>query len=592
MRHTDKKWAWSPSPSTPARHHAQRAGGRVAFAAALAIAIFLAPSAASAQGQGPPPAVREAIDALLAMLQSDDEAGAVEFAEARLSESYRNELGDGVLEHLEQLREGTRDAFGDVGVEREDDGSMRLNLRGSREAVLRLELDESSGRFGRLELLEDDPAATGDGRESIADQRLRAIEMLRPTPEARATFRAEHLAPELRSPDAISDDTLDTIARAAAAAGSVGINVRGDEYVIELRGGSALDVFVRIGDTEPFLIESLRTSTHDENAARAAPEPLAWDDLEAEVAEAGAGWFSGTILAVRDGEVVLHESYGEADRASGRPNTNQTIYGIGSMPIDFTRAGIYLLKQRGALDLDDPISRFYPDAPEDKASITVAQLLSGRSGLPNFHHEATDADFDLTWIDRAEAERRILSQPLLFDPGTDRTNSHSAFVLLAAIIERVSGQSYEEFLRADFFEPIGMTRTGFYGDWGDHDVAEFAVGYGSDSVGEPNVPPNWGPTSWLIMGSGGMYSTPTDMHRWFTAMRGGEILTGDARDGYLDRSHASGASDRGFLFVHAWDGGESMIFLAQNSAVDAPEASDFRRRLMALVSGPGTRPGR
>lgn len=561
------------------------------------VCLALSLSAIAAPQQGPPPAVRAAIDALVQMLQASDEASAKAFAEARLSDAYRQTLGDGVIAHLTRLREATRGAFGEIGVERDQDGSMSLMLSGDREAVIQMRLNETSGKFDRL----DTPGGSGapgggavGGGESAGDaersatvgRRIRAIEALRDTPAAFAEFRAEHLAPALGSPDTLGDDVLRTIARAAMASGMVNVGLQGNEYLVRLDGGASADIFARIGPEAPFLIEALRVATGDAAGPRREPppvEPLSWDALEGAIDEAVAWGFSGTVLAVRDGRVVLHQSYGAADRATGRPNTNDTIYGIGSIPIDFTRASIYLLVQRTALTLDDPISRFYPDAPDDKATVTIRQLLTSASGLPNFHHVATDEDHDLTWIDRATAEARILAQPLLFDPGTGSSNSHSAFGLLAAIVERVSGQTYGAFLRTNFFEPAGMTRTGFYGDLDGHAVTDFAVGHDGNRAGQPNIPPNWGHTSWLVMGSGGMYSTPADMHRWFSTLRSGKVLTGDALAGYLRRGHAIGASDRGFLFVHAWAGGDSMVFLAQNSHLDRPETSALWRRLATLA---------
>jgi CubicO group peptidase (beta-lactamase class C family) len=111
-------------------------------------------------------------------------------------------------------------------------------------------------------------------------------------------------------------------------------------------------------------------------------------------------------------------------------------------------------------------------------------------------------------------ERRIFAAPLLFAPGSQRRHSHAAFGLLASLIERASGASYGDYIRARVFEPAGMRRTGFYGDRMGLNVDQFAVGGGPRFVGRPNIPPNWGPTSWLVMGSGGMVSTLADLERF------------------------------------------------------------------------------
>jgi CubicO group peptidase (beta-lactamase class C family) len=106
-----------------------------------------------------------------------------------------------------------------------------------------------------------------------------------------------------------------------------------------------------------------------------------------------------------------------ADRERGRPNTTDTIYAIGSVPIDFTKAAILKLAEMGRLRTSDPITKFFAEAPEDKRAVTIDHLMTGRSGLPNFHHDSgMDADPDLTWIDRPTAIRRILSPPAKVAP--------------------------------------------------------------------------------------------------------------------------------------------------------------------------------
>lgn len=92
--------------------------------------------------------------------------------------------------------------------------------------------------------------------------------------------------------------------------------------------------------------------------------------------------------------------------------------------------------------------------------MTIAGILAGRSGLPDFHDTADDWDPDLAWIDRETAVRRIMAQPL-FEPGTDRAHSHSAYVLLAAILERATGRGYAGLARSEILNPLGMDRTGF-----------------------------------------------------------------------------------------------------------------------------------
>src|SRR4029078_1111199 len=170
------------------------------------------------------------------------------------------------------------------------------------------------------------------------------------------------------------------------------------------------------------------------------PPPVSWATLEQRVSWEAEHGFSGVILVARNGKVVLHKAYGSANREKQIARRPHTILAIGSTPIDFTKAGILWLAERGKLSLDDPITKFFDKVPEDKTAMTLRHLMTGRSGLPHFHDVKTDRDPDHPWIDRDEAERRILAQKLLFAPGTGRRHSHSGYGLLAAVIEIVSKQ--------------------------------------------------------------------------------------------------------------------------------------------------------
>ena len=238
----------------------------------------------------------------------------------------------------------------------------------------------------------------------------------------------------------------------------------------------------------------IAAAAQDRETDQPAPVVLQRDNLEAQLDSIYMEHdFSGVLYLYRNREVILRKAYGEADPATGRPNNVGTIFGIGSRPIDFTIASVFLLAQRGKLSLDDTLGQYYPDAPADRASMTIRHMLNGQSGLPDFPAKAeSDWDADLAWIDRTEFERRTMETELLFAPGEGEAHSHWAFGVLAAIVERVDGRTYEQFLQSEFFDPAGMKQTGSYGQRGNHPLDAFAVG-GGKQVGLPNIPPNWGP---------------------------------------------------------------------------------------------------
>jgi CubicO group peptidase (beta-lactamase class C family) len=273
--------------------------------------------------------------------------------------------------------------------------------------------------------------------------------------------------------------------------------------------------------------------------------------------------FSGVAYLQIDGEVLFEKGFGSANKTLEVPNTPKTIFGIGSRPIDFTKAAIHLLEQQGQIDQDDTIDQYFDNVPADKKTMTIRHLMTGQSGLPDFFHTSEDWDADLAWVDRETAERRILSEKLLFNPGTDQQHSHAAFGLLAALIERVAGQSYYDFLHQHFFQPANMNHTNEYGKTGDHELTDFAVGYGSQSIGLPNIPPNWGPTSWLIKGSGGMYSTLGDLLKFYDYIRSGKVLNPEHQKPFETTSVTLDGSVRGFeLFnIYLSDDNHAYIFL-------------------------------
>jgi CubicO group peptidase (beta-lactamase class C family) len=294
------------------------------------------------------------------------------------------------------------------------------------------------------------------------------------------------------------------------------------------------------------------------------PPAVTWDNLEARMKWEVDHGFSGVVLVARDGSIVFHRAYGMANREKNIPMRTDSILAIGSTSIDFTKAGILLLADRGKLRLDDSIDKFLTNVPPDKKAVTIQHLLTGRSGLPNFHDLPTDRDPDHSWIDRQEAITRILNQKLLCAPGTKRRHSHSAFGLLAAIIEIVSGQSYPDFTRQKLFVPLGMKDTGFFGDHYDPD--RMAVGYGMRKDGTINAPPYWGKTTWLVMGSGGQVSTAMDMWRWIQTIYGGKLLSTESQKRYGPPAILAGGDMYGFEIVYAGNHRSCMIVMSNSAS--------------------------
>jgi len=214
--------------------------------------------------------------------------------------------------------------------------------------------------------------------------------------------------------------------------------------------------------------------------------------------------FSGVVLIASNDSIVLHEAY-SADSTV----TTETAFWIGSLTKPFVAAAILKLQEQGRLSLQKPITEYLPDVPPDKQGITLHQLLSHTSGLSHRYVSEGIAH-------REEAIRTILALPLEHASG-EYAYSNDGYSLLAAIVSRVSGLTYEEYLRQHFLIPAGMTKTGFWG---------VPVGANEASVAKvrlapsPRVAsPNWG-----YRGATGLRSTASDILRWHRALLGDAIL--------------------------------------------------------------------
>lgn len=229
--------------------------------------------------------------------------------------------------------------------------------------------------------------------------------------------------------------------------------------------------------------------------------------------------FSGALLVAKDGEIILNKGYGMAIRAREVSNTEETILNTGSLTKQFTAAGIMKLEMLGKLDTRDPISKYLEGVPPDKEKITLHHLLTHTSGVIG----GTGDDYVMA--QRDETVKKILEAPLEFQPGERFQYSNAGFTALAAIIERVSGQSYEAFLNEHLFAPAGMSDTGYrLPKWDERVVAHWYVG--DQDNGTPLEKPY---PSWNVIGNGEILSTTEDMYRWHLALLGDKILSEEAK---------------------------------------------------------------
>ncbi len=225
--------------------------------------------------------------------------------------------------------------------------------------------------------------------------------------------------------------------------------------------------------------------------------------------------FGGAVVIEISGKSVLARGYGYANRDAKTPFTPDTTAQIGSITKTFTALAVAQLVADGLIDLSSPVSRYLPEAPEPAASRTVEQLLGHTSGLVD-----TCGD-DFAPLSKVQFLRTCMSRPLVKTPG-ERNYSNANYTLLAAIIEAVTSQSWEDVQRKRIWEPLRMTSAGF--SFNGQPGAGFAHGYKNRRKYEPissDLAPMHG-QDWNLRGAGGMQVSPRDMIRFLRALVHGD----------------------------------------------------------------------
>lgn len=246
--------------------------------------------------------------------------------------------------------------------------------------------------------------------------------------------------------------------------------------------------------------------------------------IDSAVRAAGGPDLWGTVLVARGGEVLYLQGFGQADDA-GHPNAADSLFEIASASKHVTAAAILKLEQQKKLKTSDPLTRFFPGAPDDKQAVTLEHLLHHTAGL------APDLGVSYDWGgSRAEYARLMLARALVAEPGKTWAYSNVGYALLAAVVEEVTGKDFEEYVRKELFAPAGLVDTGFVGD---KRLIE------SDRVTKrraPDAQPDWTAAKWFwgwgYRGMGGVVTTALDLLQWDRALRGDKVLGEPAKAKY------------------------------------------------------------
>ncbi len=318
---------------------------------------------------------------------------------------------------------------------------------------------------------------------------------------------------------------------------------------------------------------------------------------------------SAVIQIDKGGKTIYEKALGIADLEHNIPATMNTAYGIGSITKSFTGLAAIQLAYAGKLDLDKPVSEYLPDYEGPGSITTIRQLLSHTSGIPNYTSPAEipgiQEGLKRTAYSRQQMVDFFDSLPLNFEPGSKWNYTNSGYYLLGLVIEAVSGMDYYDYLQANIFDPLEMTRT-YFGD-DSQIIPGRARGYGLDSNGYVNAP-TW---SYLVpFSAGSLVSTADDLVKYrrgvfhsehfppalremllqTTTMTGGELnyyTNGLIISDFYGRKKISHAgSIWGYTSNHAYYPEEDItIIILVNRQAEAPALPSTEAKIARVIFG-------
>jgi len=239
--------------------------------------------------------------------------------------------------------------------------------------------------------------------------------------------------------------------------------------------------------------------------------------------------FSGVVLVSKKGEIILSKGYGWADRENKIPNSPSTVFNIGSVTKQFTASAILKLVEQGKIKTSDKISSYFIQTPIDKRDITIHQLLTHTSGISN-----RTGGFRYNEASKEQFLKEFFESELQSKPGTKYQYANANYIILTAIIESVSGQTFSSFLNDYLFVPSQMKSTGYKSI--NFNTERIAHGYYYNRNDEKWE--DWGTTQqhlpysdkhWYSIGKGDIHSTIEDLYKWHIALKNNVVLASKTR---------------------------------------------------------------
>ena len=230
----------------------------------------------------------------------------------------------------------------------------------------------------------------------------------------------------------------------------------------------------------------------------------------------------GVVLVARKGEVIYRRAFGMADLELGVPMREEMVFNIGSITKQFTAVAVLQLAERGKLSLQDEVTKYLPDYPAGGQRISVENLLTHTGGIPGSAPEAmTSLQGRKDLVRPTEIISTFRNRPLDFAPGTKWGYSNNGYILLGAVIEKVSGVPYPQYLERNIFKPAGMTRT-LFGD--DQLIVKDRAASYLYSRAESRFLNARNDKLETAYSAGGVQSTAEDLFKWNQALRAHKLI--------------------------------------------------------------------
>jgi CubicO group peptidase (beta-lactamase class C family) len=254
--------------------------------------------------------------------------------------------------------------------------------------------------------------------------------------------------------------------------------------------------------------------------------------------------FSGSVLVAQNGQVVLAKGYGEANWDTATPNTPDTRFFLGSLTKAFTAMALLILQEQGKLHVEDPICTYIPNCPPPWQALSIHELLTHTSGIPQLDDAQLSGASPAAWV------ASFANAPLQFRPGGEFQYCSICYQILAYVVQQVSGMPYSQFVQQAILDPLHMTSSGF-------DARAYyaqpsgALGYESWQVKAPQdgflVSPQWS----FLFGSGLLYSTVNDLYRWDQALAS-DTLVSQATLTKIFTPHVNATLFPGSTYGYGW----------------------------------------